>query len=126
MARYINPTPQFFDGSGKVVSFGKLFFFKSETNSPLDTFADSTLNILNTNPVLLDGAGRCPNIFFAGSAKVILEDALASQIFERDPVGADNLTGNFAPYDNFIVYSINDTVEGSDGEFYISLVSGGT
>jgi len=74
--------------------------------------------------VLLDGAGRCPNIFFAGSAKVILEDALASQIFERDPVGADNLTGNFAPYDNFIVYNINDTVEGSDGEFYISLVSG--
>ena len=124
MARLINPTPQYFDGSGLVVSDGKLFFFVAGTNAPLDTFADSELSIPNTNPVLLDGAGRCPNIFFSGNARLILEDSLGTQIFERDPVGADNITGNFAPWDNFIIYDVNDTVEGSDGRFYISLVSG--
>ena len=72
MTRLSNPTPQFLDNSGNVVVSGKLFFFKSQTSSELDTFADNILSIKNTNPVLLDASGRLPNVFFDGSAKIVL------------------------------------------------------
>ena len=107
MARYQNPVPQYFDGSGNVVSFGEMSFFKSKTNTNLDTFADNLLTIKNTNPVLLDGAGRLPNVFFEGSAKAVLKDSSGTQIFERDPIGAENITGDFALYDSLIIYSVN-------------------
>ena len=129
MTRLSNPTPQFLDNSGNVVVSGKLFFFKSQTSSELDTFADNILSIKNTNPVLLDASGRLPNVFFDGSAKIVLTGTVDiggvptpdTQIWERDPVGAENVTGDFALYDNLIIYDVNDIVEGSDGKFYISI-----
>jgi len=129
MTRSINPVPQYFDNSGNIVVSGKMFFFKSETNSKLDTFSDNLNKNKNTNPVLLDSSGRMPPVFFDGSAKQILKGSVLisgvltadQQIWERDPVGAENVTGDFALYDNLIIYAVNDIVEGSDGKFYISI-----
>ncbi len=125
MSRYISPVPRYFANDGSILAYGKLHFKKSGTNSDLDTFSDNLLSpsLKNTNPVILTASGRAPNIFYDGSAKVILKDVNDVQIWERDPVGADNITGDFSTYDNLIIYSINDITEASDGLFYISLVN---
>ena len=128
MARSINPVPQYFDNAGKVL-IGLMRYSKSQTNSLLELFADPLHNTKIANPVPLDAAGRLPNVDFDGSAKqqlfsavevngVLKEDKL---IWERDPVSAENVTGDFALYDNLITYNLNDIVEGTDGKFYISL-----
>ena len=129
VTRSINPVPQYFDNDGDLVVDGQMFYFVSGTNTTLDTFTDNTKTTKNTHPVLLDASGRLPNVWFEGSAKQILKGTLEilgvltpdQQIWERDPVGAENITGDFSLYDNLILYNVNDIVEGSDGKFHISL-----
>jgi len=129
MARYIDPVPQYLDGAGNPFVNGQLFFFKSGTNTQLITYKDELESIANTQPVLLDAAARVPNIFFSGTAKVILiaDDLFTGetgkQIFGRDPVGGEKELGNFSLWDTTVTYDLNDIVEGSNGEFYKSLTN---
>ena len=130
MSRLINPVPQYLDNKGDPLVNGKLYFYKAGTNTPIITYADSKQTIPNTNPVLLNEAADVPNVFYEGSAKVVLtHDILETgqvgiQRWERDPVGGENELGNFALYDSAFSYDINSIVEGSDGEFYVSLADG--
>lgn len=125
MARIIEAFEQFFDNAGAPLNAGTVEFFKSGTSSPLTTFADSLMTIPNTNPLVLAASGRTQvlGVFAAGSAKAILRDSTGGQIREVDPIGAENVTGDFALFDPLIIYNINDIVEGSDGKFYISLTN---
>ena len=119
MARFINPRPQYRPNS-------KLFFFASGTNTQLVTYKDQfeTAGLENTHPVLTDSAGVVPNIFFSGSAKLILQDENSVQYGEYDPVGGEKELGDFTPWDSVVTYDKNDITEGSDGNFYISLSNG--
>ena len=117
MSRYINPVPQYLDGAGNPVCLGKLFFYESEQNLLKTTYLDQVQTIPNTNPVLLDTAGRTPNTYYSGSARVVL------QIWERDPVGGENSFADFGQWLNYITYETNDIVELS-GSFYISTSDG--
>lgn len=54
--------PQYFDNNGVVADSYRLFFYEAGTSTKLDTYDDADLNSLNTNPVVLDSAGRA-NIF---------------------------------------------------------------
>lgn len=121
MARFINPAPEYKPNS-------KLFFFRSGTNTQLVTYKDQfeTPGLENTHPVLTDSAGIVPNIFFSGSAKLIVQDELSVQYLERDPVGGEKELGAFTLWDTVVTYDKNDIVEGSDGKFYISLDNGNT
>lgn len=121
MSRYINPVTQYFDNSGEPLSGGKLYYYKSGTSSPLTTYADYLMSVINPNPVILDGAGRTPNVFYNGSAKVRLTDSVGGLIFETDPVGGESATGEFVLWDTLISYDKNNIVLGSDEKFYISL-----
>ncbi len=49
--------PQFFDGTGKPLSGGELFFYAAGTTTLQATFADNLGTIQNPNPVLLDATG---------------------------------------------------------------------
>jgi len=80
--------------------------------------------IPNTHPVLCDAAGNTPNVFYSGSAKLIVLDENNVQYIERDPVGGQNELGNFSPWDVSVNYDKGDFVEGADGEFYLSLLNG--
>jgi len=123
MPRYQNPADiNFYQGSP--TPNGQLFFFESGTSTPKATYADVGESIQNPQPVLLDSAGREPNIFYSGSAKVVLKDEDSQQVWERDPVGGESVLGNFSDFNLQIIYSIHDTVQTSDGEFYKSLTSG--
>jgi hypothetical protein len=124
MSRYTNPTPQYLDGSGDQVCFGKLYFYETETNTLKNTYADSIESIPNTNPIELDAAGRTPNAFYSGSARVVLTDCNGSQIWERDPVesGGSGASG-LGAWVSTVSYSLNDIVS-YNSIFYISLISG--
>lgn len=123
MPRNANPAPVHWFQGVPVVN-GQMFYFESGTNTIKTTFADVSEIISNPNPVLLDAGGREPNIFFSGSAKQILKTAAGVQVFERDPVGGQSQLGNFSDYDNGVIYGINDIIEATDGNFYLSLSNG--
>ncbi len=79
------------------------------------------MTIKNTNPVLLDAAGRLPNVFFSGVAKAVLKDSEGEIIETRDPVG-DFSAGDesFSTWSTDVSYPVNAVVAGSDGYFYVS------
>ena len=123
MTRYIDPTPQYLDGAGAPVCNGKLYFYESEQNILKTTYADQVQTIPNTNPVLLDSAGRTPNTYYSGSARVVLKDCNGLQIWERDPVGGENSFADFGQWLSYITYDVNDIVE-LNAKFYLSKTTG--
>jgi len=123
MARFGSLDTQYFDDAGNPLVNGKVYFYETGTTTPKNTYADINYNIANANPVILTAAGRQPNIFFDGVAKAILTKSDDTQILVRDPVGDTASTfGNawIASKD----YNANDVVQGSDGNFYVSLING--
>lgn len=123
MPRFINPVPQYLDDAGNPLAEGKLFFFESGTGTDKDTFADVNEKIDNTNPVILSGSGRAPNIFYTGDAKVILSNADETQFWERDPVSTGGSEGAIGDdWDSITIYNINDVAELS-GVFYVSITN---
>lgn len=79
---------QFFTNNGKPLAGGKLFFYAIGTTTPATTYSDLAENTANANPVVLDAAGRMPDVFYTGSLKIVLTDASDVVIETRDPVAA--------------------------------------
>jgi hypothetical protein len=123
MARFGDLDTQYFDDSGDPLVNGKIYFYESGTTTLKPTYADVNYTIANTNPVILTAAGRLPNVFFAGSAKAILATSAGTQIQVRDPVG-DTTSAFGNAWVSSKSYSANSVVQGSDGEFYVSLTNG--
>jgi hypothetical protein len=122
--RFIPPSEQYLTDSGDILSGGKLFFYDSGTAVLKNTFSDPDGTTANTNPVILDGAGRTPNIFLDGAYKLIIKDADDVQIEERDPVlASDSTTKGFGAWNAVTTYSINDIVRASNNFLYKSLAN---
>lgn len=128
MPRFPNPAPEF-DYQGRSIAYGELYFYESGTNNPKPTYSNAAETIQNAWPVLLDADGRAPNIFFTGTAKVVLKTSPDSEfnpnqtVWERDPVGAEvGISTPFSPWLTDFIYEKNDIVEGPDGKLYISTV----
>ena len=91
--RFQTPLEQFEDATGAPYAGAKLYFYSSGTSSKLSTYSDSGLTIANTNPVVLDSAGRLPNAVFLQvlQYKVVLApstdtDPPTAPIWTQDPV----------------------------------------
>ena len=91
--RFVLPLETPVDATGAPYPGGKLFFYQSGTSTKLDTFSNSALTIANTNPVILDSAGRFPNAIFLQNQpySVVLSpstdsDPPTSPIWTQDPV----------------------------------------
>lgn len=123
MARYVNPKTQYFDDAGDPLDGGKLYFYESGTSTFVDTFADVNLTILNSNPVILAGDGRVPNIFFTSTVRVVLFDKNDVQQWDIDPSGAADGGSSFETWSDLITYDLAAIVQGSDTAFYRSLTS---
>ena len=123
MTRLIDAFEQILDGSGDPVVEGLIDFFESGSSSARKTtFADSAQTIANSNPVVLGGDGRCPNVFGTGSYNAILKTSAGVQIVARDPVGQG---GGLTFGDDWSVttsYSATDQVRDA-GLYWQSLVS---
>lgn len=123
MARFGSLDTQYFDDAGDPLVSGKIYFYETGTTTPKNTYADPSYAIPNANPVILTAAGRQPNIFFDGVAKAILTKSDDTQVLVRDPVG-DTASTFGSPWVASKNYNANDVVQGSDGEFYVSLING--
>ena len=86
MARYLDISAQFFDNEGDPLSGGKLFFYDTGTNDLKTTYSDVGQSVENTNPVVLEAYGVPGDIFFDGTAKVVLKTSADVLMREMDPV----------------------------------------
>lgn len=98
---------QFFDNNGVILSGGRLYTYSAGSSTPLPTYADSGAVTLNTNPIILDSAGRVPGEIWVNSssiAKFVLKNANDVLIGTWDNipslVSSLNLTGT----NNGVVY----------------------
>ena len=103
---------QFFDSNGDPLTGGLIYTYLSGTTTPVTTYTsrDGTTN--NTNPIVLDGAGRTPNeIWLDGGVlyKFILKTSAFVQIGSYDDIPAINDTTTFS---NLITVAGTNTLTG--------------
>lgn len=122
-SRFIDPIPQYTNDAGEPLAGGKLYFYESGTTTFRDTYVDAGLVTPNANPVILDSAGRPPSIFLQGNYKLVITDANDVQISSRDPVSGTSASGEYSDWSISTAYSLNNTVRGSDGYYYISITN---
>jgi hypothetical protein len=122
MGRVIQAFAQYFDDDGDPLINGWLKFLESGSNNTLkNTYYDQNLQVVNENPLQLDAAGRCPNVFGTGNYRVISytknfedEDDVGEQIQVFDPVAAQGTTsgggggGGFEAWDSGTTYALGD------------------
>ena len=121
MPRLQNPYIQFHDAEGKPYDGGRLFFYESGTNTPKTVYADNLETTPVERPITLNANGSTPNVFYSGSARMVLIDKYGQQVFDRDPVGGESQLGNFSTWGPGIIYSVNDIVRAVNGQYYRSL-----
>ena len=52
---------QFFDNSGNILSGGLIYQYQAGSSTPLATYTTNSGTIANSNPIILNSAGRCDN-----------------------------------------------------------------
>jgi len=80
---------QFFDNNGIPLSGGLLYTYVAGTSTLLATYTTLTGNIANSNPIVLDSAGRPPNEIWLTNGfayKFVLQDASYNQIWSMDNI----------------------------------------
>jgi hypothetical protein len=78
---------QFFDNDGAPLAGGKLYTYAAGTTTPKATYTTYAATVENSNPLLLDSAGRAV-LFINGSYKFRLEDADGTLVKETDNITA--------------------------------------
>ena len=104
----ISPVPflQFIDANGNPLSGGKLYTYVAGTTTPLATYTTYAGNIANTNPVILDSAGRASVWLGAGSYKFVLKDSSDVLIYTTDNIANAGL----GPMQPAVVATLGQTV----------------
>lgn len=80
---------QFFDNNGIPLAGGLLYTYVAGSSTPLSSFTDSAGTIANTNPIVLNSAGRAPSeiwLTYGSAYKLILCDANNNQIWSLDNI----------------------------------------
>lgn len=78
---------QFFDDNGVPLAGGLLYTYAAGTTTPLATYTSVSGVTANSNPIVLDAAGRTPSeVWLANgySYKFVLQDSTAVQIWSND------------------------------------------
>ena len=80
---------QFFDSNGDPLAGGLLYTYTAGTTTPAATYTSSTGSTANSNPIILDSAGRTPSQIWLDSTssyKLILRDSNLVQIWSNDNI----------------------------------------
>jgi hypothetical protein len=89
MTTALSPSPkqQFFTAGGVPLVGGKLYTYAAGTSTPLATYQDSSGNVSNTNPVILDSRGEA-NVWLSPSDayKFVLRDSTDVLIWTVDNI----------------------------------------
>ena len=88
---------QFFDNLGTPLAGGLLYTYTAGTTTPQATYTSAAGTIANTNPIVLDAAGRTANqtwLTTGGAYKFVLQTSAAVTIGTYDNIsGINDLTG---------------------------------
>lgn len=76
-----NAFQQFLDSNGQPLAGGQVNFYEVGTTTPKATYQDSALSTPNTNPVILDAAGRA-RIWGSGSYRQVVMDVFGNTIWD--------------------------------------------
>jgi hypothetical protein len=120
MKRFINPVPQFFLDNGELNGSGHLYFYENGSTTTLKNTYNADGGAANTNPVRLDGEGRCPSIFGDGLYTIKMTDTDDVQQWVRHNVEFSGTEGQFSDWSAVISYDLNDIVRYTDGNYYKS------
>ena len=88
-SNYTSGRFQGFDSSGNPLSGGLLYTYTSGTLTPLSTYTTQLGGVANSNPVVLDSAGRAQVWLGASSYRMILKSAAGATVTDDD---------NLSPY----------------------------
>lgn len=117
---------QFFDSNGNPLVGGKLYVYTAGTTTPATTWTTSSGAVANTNPIVLDSAGRTPNQIWLNSGvtyKFVLKTADETLIGTYDDIPAiDDPTA----FNNLISVTGTNTLLGTAIPPYTSYVAGMT
>lgn len=108
-----NAKTTFLDSNGHPLTAGQVFFYIPGTTTPKTTWQDAAETIPNTNPVILDGAGRAL-ILGSGSYRQRVTDKNGNLIWDQvtssaaggggggPTVGDGNAVGTILPWSGFV------------------------
>ena len=79
---------QFFDNSGVPLAGGLLYSYEAGTTTPAPTYTTSAGTIANTNPIVLDAAGRPPSEIWLGpiAYKLVLKTSASVLLWTMDNI----------------------------------------
>lgn len=108
---------QFNDALGVPLAGGSVYFYLPSTTTPKDTFQDANQTIPNSNPVILDSAGRAI-ILGSGSYRQVVYDANGNLIWDQTTseavVGSTSFGGTSTGSANAQIVAAG-TFSGADG-----------
>lgn len=112
MSLFTPPRAQYSDGNGNPLAGALLYFYRTGTSTPQDTYSDSGLTSTNANPVVADASGIFGSIYLstAYDYKVILKNSAGTTIWTVDPYIAAVGTGRTAVADASYSATVNDRV----------------
>lgn len=90
---------QFFNDSGNPLSGGKLYTYAAGTTTPLTTYTSFTGLVPNTNPIILDAAGRTPEQIWATEGllyKYVVTTSTNTLIRTWDNIGGSIVASDLA------------------------------
>jgi hypothetical protein len=90
---------QFFDNNGVPLSGGKLYTYAAGTTTPVATYTSRTGIIPNTNPIILDSAGRTPEQIWSTEGilyKYVVQTSAGVLIRTWDNIGGSVVASDFA------------------------------
>lgn len=116
---------QFFDNNGNVLSGGLLYTYAAGTTTPATTYTSSSGAIPNTNPIVLDSAGRVANEIWLTQGlnyKFILKTSLGVELWSKDNIaGANDVTTNLDALANTTDIAQGDALVGFRQSFGASV-----
>jgi hypothetical protein len=87
--------PFYLSDAGLPLAAGLLYTYEAGTSTPKATYQDSAGLIPNTNPIVLDAAGRGSIFLAEGGYKLVLKTALGVTLWTRDNINNAGLVGSF-------------------------------
>lgn len=91
---FVIPELQFIDANGVPYAGGTLATYVQGTSTPKSTWQDVAATELNTNPIVLDAAGRCL-VYADGEYRLVLHDSLGNLVW--DVVASTIVSAAMAP-----------------------------
>lgn len=117
---------QFFTNNGTPLTGGLIYTYAAGTTTPAVTYTNGTTGTANTNPIVLDSAGRTPNEIWVSSGvlyKFVLKDSDGVQIGVYDNIpGIDDPT----IFNNIITVTGTNTLVGTSVPPISGYVTGNT